>query len=309
MPTDEVVAGYSALAKLHSRQLELTPQYAKGLRKRFVGCDAGHLRAADHLAACIERLAGDELDVVLQDYDWICQLMIREEIHFRRSGRYRLSTFAEALAEVYSNDAFMHHYMNGLLVSQVWWSNHTETFRFYRENFLAAFARPFRHLEIGPGHGLLLLEAGASPLCESLECWDVSPASIEQTRAALDRLGATKPVDFKVQDLFQAGDLTQRFDSIVMSEVLEHLERPDEALRIVRGLLAPGGRLFVNMPVNSPAPDHIYLLTEPEAVAALVEAGGFKCVQTHFAPQTGMSLERALRMQSTVSVAIVAEPH
>lgn len=307
MSWEDAIAPYAALSALLSRQLEITPQHARGLRKRFDCAGAPELRAADQLADRIARVAGDDLDTVLGDYDFICKVMFKEELNFRRTGRYRLTAFAEALDEVYSDQEFMHRYMNGLLITQAWWSNHTEIFQFYQETYLTGFESDFDHLEIGPGHGLLLLEAAQSSRCRSMECWDVSQASIDQTKHALSRLGLQKPVTYHLQDLFMAGEVTRTFDSIVVSEVLEHLEQPDVALTMIKGLLKPGGKVFVNMPVNSPAPDHIYLLREPEEVLTLVEQGGFRILQSQFAPQTGLSLDRARQTKSTISVAVVAQ--
>ena len=62
---------------------------------------------ADQIAGWIIALAGSNLDQVLLDYDWICQLVLNEEMNFRPTGRYRLTTVAEAADELYSNDELM----------------------------------------------------------------------------------------------------------------------------------------------------------------------------------------------------------
>lgn len=302
------LAPYRNLSRLVERQLAATPQHHRSLTKRLVECEESQIAVLDRLAGQICCIAGEQIEDVLHDYDWICRMMVDEEMKFRRSGHYRISTFKEAVEEVYSNDEFMRHYMNGLLISQLWWSNHTETFDFYEKEYLAGFDEEFRHLEIGPGHGLFLFAAGHHTRCTHLEAWDVSHASIVHTRAALGALGLERPVSLEVQDMFEAEHRAGQFDSVVMSEVLEHLERPDEALRVAHSLLSEKGCLFINMPVNSPAPDHIYLLDTPEEVVGLVSENGFDVKQVHFAPQTGLSLERARKFKSTISVALIATP-
>jgi 2-polyprenyl-3-methyl-5-hydroxy-6-metoxy-1,4-benzoquinol methylase len=299
---------YPALQAILARQIALTPRHEASLLKRIASADAEHLTMTNEVAGWITLLAGSRLDQHLLDYDWICNLVLTEELHFRRTGGYRLKTFAEAVAEVYSNDELMEHYMNGLLMTQLWWSNHTEAMRFYINRFLRGFERPYTHLEVGPGHGLLLFLAGKEELCRKLEAWDVSPESISQTRAAMKTLSGREDFVLRVQDIFADPPAGASFDGIVLSEVLEHLEHPREALVQIRQLLAPQGRLFVNMPINSPAPDHLFLLESPEAVVAFVEDCGYRIEQVHFAPQTNMTLERARRTQSTITTLVIATP-
>ena len=51
-------------------------------------------------------MAGDEKRFAA-DYRWTCDRLRDEELYFHRNGRYRLSTFAEANEEVYSNEEYM----------------------------------------------------------------------------------------------------------------------------------------------------------------------------------------------------------
>ena len=111
-------------------------------------------------------------------------------------------------------------------------------------------------------------------------------------------------MQLKKMDLFAAPNGS--FRSIVFSEVLEHLENPRHALGILHGLLEEGGRIFINAPVNSPAPDHIFLFSHPEEIVQLVEDSGFTVVKTLFAPATGATLERARKRKLSISTAVIA---
>ena len=196
-------------------------------------------------------------------------MVLEEEIEFRRSGHYRLSTFAEAERTVYSNRDIMTRYMDGLLLSQVLWANHIALLDYYVRDFLGGASAVSSHLEVGPGHGLLLFLA-SRVISGCVTGWDVSDTSLQKTRAALDRLGARSGLRLEKRNLVADEALTQPFDSVVISEVLEHLERPDTALATLRRRMSPGGRIFVNAPVNSPAIDHIYLFRTPEELVELV---------------------------------------
>ena len=84
------------------------------------------------------------------------------------------------------------------------------------------------------------------------------------------------------------------------------MEEPARALGHLRTVLKPGGRLFVNVPINSPAPDHLYLLRSPEEAVAAVESAGFVVEESGFFPVTNYTIERARKWALTISVCMVA---
>ncbi len=69
--------------------------------------------------------------------------------------------------------------------------------------------------------------------------------------------------------------------------------------------IAPGGRLFVNVPVNSPSPDHIYLLNTPEEAVTMVRNSGYEIAEQRFFPMTGHSETRARKNKLSISCVIV----
>ena len=73
--------------------------------------------------------------------------------------KYRLSTLAQAEEEIYANKEYMASYMNGLLISQVWWDHHTQSIAALCNVFLPGNKAGYSHFEIVPGHGLLLYQA------------------------------------------------------------------------------------------------------------------------------------------------------
>lgn len=295
---------YPQLASLIDRQLSVFPDHREYLERRFRDSSVASMRFCDEIAEMVKRIAGPQLDRVLEDYRWLCDEILKEELHFRRTGQYRLSTFADALEQVYANRGYMEKYVNGILASQLWWRNHAEVLRFYRDRFVSGNRPDFSHLEVGPGHGLFLHLAASSASCAKAEGWDVSEASLAATRSALAAMGGGKAIELRQIQLLDAPKAS--FDSITFSEVLEHLEDPAEALRVLHGLLAKGGRIFINAPVNSPAPDHLYLFKTPEEVVTMIERAGFVVEETLFSPQTGATLERARKLRLSISAAVIA---
>ena len=98
----------------------------------------------------------------------------------------------------------------------------------------------------------------------------------------------------------------QRWDSIVISEVLEHLEEPERALRNVASLLADDGRILITTPVNCPMPDHIYLFRTPEEVLELVAAAGLEVMENTTFATLGMTEEKARKRKLPIACAIIA---
>jgi len=304
--------GGGHLDTLVARLLARWPDHAGYIAKSFEGRGAGVKAVSDELARIVLVLgeaAQGGIDSLIDDYRYLCEtIVLPEELHFRRHGTYRLANFADAERECYANPEFMNRYMNGLLVSDVMWSNHAHAFTSYANDYLPRLPAGAAHLEIGPGHGLFLFFAAREASIARVEGWDVSPTSIANTRAALTALGVERPVELKLANLFEVvpGIGAGAFDSIVMSEILEHLEDPVAAMRATAGHLKPGGHLWVNVPANSPAPDHIFLVNGPDHAVALVREAGLEVVDSAAFPMSGATLEKAMKRKLAISCVVVA---
>ena len=285
-------------------QLEASPSHQEFLQRRFTNLLPGEAEVLKSLADRILKIAGDDLATYCADYDWLTQRMLEEELYFRRHGRYRLTSFEDACAQVYHDAEFMKRYMNGVLLTQLFWSNHTRVHWFVLTGLLARSRPDSTFLEIGPGHGLYLAEAAEHPNVATAFGWDISPTSLQETQHALGRLGVQATL--RQQDVLQVSNVEDRFDLILISEVLEHLEDPVPPLQNLRGMLKPDGLIFVQVPVNSPAPDHLFLWETPEDAVAFVEGCGLAVVEEQFHPVTNATLSRARKHKMTISVGVVA---
>ena len=297
---------YPALSKLVTQQLEVWPEHERYLEKRFRNEDSAQALRSNDIASKALRIIDNRLPTFCLDYRWMCENFIEEEIYFARTGQYRYASFAEVNRFVYSNDAYMSRYVNGILLSQVFWQNHAIALDVFRTSFLPGNIDGFTHLEVGPGHGLFLALAASDPRCDSVTAWDVSPSSIAATTAALAKMGVDRPVKLEINDILECNVHDSAFDSIVISEVLEHLEHPEIALRNLYAGLRPGGRIFINIPINSPAPDHIFLWDDTNQVEALITDCGFVIESRHYLPLTGWTLERSRQHKTSISCIVFA---
>ena len=298
------------LRALIEKQLALWPEHATYLGRSFADRSPAVLDVSEQVSGLILKLAHHMpggLDGLCKDYRYLCEeITLPEELYFRRNGAYRLSKFTDAFNSVYANKELMSRYMAGLLVSDVLWSPHAHAFEYYVNKYLPGLPAGCDHLEIGPGHGLFLFFAAQRGSIGKVVGWDISPASVEATRTALEVLGADRKVEVKLQDLFAKDRASGQFGSVVLSEILEHLEDPVAALRSVYDVLRPGGWLWINVPANSPAPDHLYLLRTPEEACDLATQAGFEVTDHAFYPMTGATLEKARKHSLSISCVITA---
>jgi 2-polyprenyl-3-methyl-5-hydroxy-6-metoxy-1,4-benzoquinol methylase len=305
MDLSSALSASPAIRQVVDGVLAAWPEHIGYCNARFAKDTPDFLARMDQVAELVLKIVGAELDLYCRDYRWMCEEFLKEEIHFARHKAYRLSTFEEAYREVYGDASYMSRYVRGILISQILWDPHARAFDLYRTSFLASLPQGSDYLEVGPGHGLFLFFASRQANIASLEAWDVSKSSIAETKATLAKLGVTRDISIVEQDVLAAPSNLDRYDGAVISEVLEHLEAPDKALRTLHAGLRPGGRIFINAPINSPAPDHIYLWRSTDEFVRFVEDQGFEIEQATFFPVTGVSLERALARDMSVSCIVV----
>ncbi len=102
-------------------------------------------------------------------------------------------------------------------------------------------------LEIGSGSGILM----ESLRRFGLESWALTANDFEDSR--LLRLKALG-IQLKIGN-FETLDFAQRYDCIIMNQVIEHLYSPDAVLKKARQILNPGGILLIETP-NYASLDH-----------------------------------------------------
>jgi SAM-dependent methyltransferase len=107
-----------------------------------------------------------------------------------------------------------------------------------------AYPSRSRVLEAGCGVGAQTLTlARRSPEARFISV-DVSARSIAEARRRIDRAGLAN-VEFRQADIFDLPFGSGSFDHVFVCFLLEHLARPVEALKVLGGLLRPGGTVTV----------------------------------------------------------------
>lgn len=185
--------------------------------------------------------------------------------------------------------------------------------------FGARNAKLIQYLEgqqvVGPGLNLLDFGSGVGHLASAIAstypsgqvtCIEADPPAV----ARLRELGLNV-----VESLTDVPD--QSVDSILMVEVIEHLDDPMAVLAILRSKLRPDGRLFVTTPVGETrrgstdtiaylTPEHVQFFNERSLARALAESGfsrhRFLTVNAMYPPGVG------LQQRIKVGVKRVARP-
>jgi len=248
---------------------------------------------------------GIEPSYLAECYDLIVKDTLREQMYFQRHGRYRYSTFDDVANSVYFDAEYMRKYMHGLAITAYLWPNHRALHRFFVESIPTDHQG--RYLEVGPGHGVFMMCAMRQSSYESFEGIDISPTSVEMTRALLGSgfFGDFGDYTIVEQDFFTSDIAADAFSAVVMGEVLEHVEDPGRFLQQISTVSTDDAFIFITTPINAPAIDHIYLFDSIESIEALVLGAGLRICDSLLVPYPGLTVEESMAQTLPVNVAMV----
>ncbi len=245
------------------------------------------------------------MEFLADAYCFVNNMVMSEHRYFLKYGTYRNSTFHEVNAQVYQNEDYMTKYMCGLMISDYVWINHMKQLRYF-EDSLDQFAGR-EYLEIGPGFGQYFIKAIQRERFDKYLAVDISPVSVKRSREYLEYCGIQMrkgQVDIVQRDFFEFAT-KERFDGIVMGEVLEHVEEPLEMLQKLYSLLVKDGLAFITTVVNAPTIDHIYYFSSVQEVLEMVQRAGFVIKDYRCFAAGDVSLERAEKFKMAVNVAMI----
>lgn len=259
-------------------------------------------RLSGYLAFC--RSKGLDNDYLAETYLTIVGDTVDEQLYFNRHKQYRHSTFAEVAESVYHDAEYMNRYMYGLAISTFLWLNHVAMVRMFREELPRTGGG--RYLEVGPGHGFLLLTAAEVGGYDEFLAVDLSDASVQQTETIVRHFHPDRNVQVRKMDFLDAADLGARsFAALVMGEVLEHVEDPERFLRRIAELAADDAFIFITTCINAPAVDHIYLWSTTDSLEEMIDASGLDIVKALRLPYEGTTLEESVARELPINVAYV----
>jgi SAM-dependent methyltransferase len=107
-----------------------------------------------------------------------------------------------------------------------------------------------RIIEIGSGVGNITSELLISPRTETLTATELSESSLEILKQRLGDFSKIKTSTWNIETDPSEDLLNEQFDTVVCSNVLEHIQDDVKALRHMKKLLHAGGRLVLLVPAH-----------------------------------------------------------
>lgn len=245
-----------------------------------------------------------DMEDIADAYLFMNAMVLEETQFFLRNGRYRYTSFDEVNKIVYDNPDYMKRYMMGVSISDYIWITHIKMRRYFEEN--SGLFSGERYLEIGPGFGQYLVKALLNCRFREFLACDVSKTSVDGSNRFLKYRNLADRCTVLEKNFFQY-DSDDKFDCIVMGEVLEHVEQPLEMLSKIHELLSEGGKSFITTVINAPTLDHIYLFGSIDEVLGMAKEAGFKVFDYMYATEADVSLERAVKRKQAIVIAMILE--
>lgn len=230
---------------------------------------------ADAYALC----DGDEarvLDLASNFVEFTMEFLYLQR-QLEKTGRYRFSTLREVEEHVYNDPTHKlagAPYMWVLYFSRVFWGTHGRVWQFFLDCFATRLSSRGRVLDVPSGNGLFLTHFLLQNPGWSGVGVDISDTAIRFATHLLAANALTDRAAVQKQDFF-ALDHSERFDRVICSEFLEHVEDPLAAIRQLAALVRPDGRVFLTAAVWTAFVDHIYLYESAQQVREHIRQAGF----------------------------------
>lgn len=255
----------------------INPLHGKKVKKLLTKFDDEYIDRANSFLSrydTILKKEGKTMDYAIECYLKMIADFNTETIGFLETGKYSSSSFKEVNKRVYDNPEIMEYYMHGLLLSQFLFHHHYSVLLYFNQLVRENSTQIENYLEIGGGHGLYISEAiNIIGDKANYDLVDISESSLKLAKTMIEN----ERVNYFHSDIFDFKP-TKKYDFIVLGEVLEHLEEPLKLLKLLKGFLSDKGTLFITVPTNAPAIDHIYLFKDDNEIRQLISDSGFKIV-------------------------------
>jgi len=233
--------------------------------------------------------------------------MVKSQLKFMRTGMYPVSKVIDAVDNVYNNKTEMLSYMIGLALSQYLWSTHYDIFNHFKSAIKQNKNNINSYLEVGPGHGLFLKNT-IDELKNGVEITaiDISPISLDVSRSIITHFYPEKEIQFINEDMLNI-DLDNRYDFIVMGEVIEHVESPERLLLKIKKLLSDNGKSFISTCVNCPAIDHVYHFHTVDQIREMLNNCGLNIESENVLPVEDISMLEVIDKKVTINYSAIVK--
>lgn len=251
---------------------------------------------------------GYTYEAMTESYLKFCTYFTEERLYFVENGTYRYSSYEEA-SDLYKNQEYMNNYMIGLALSIYLWRIQRDGMRFFKDKCQKDTHRGGSYLEVGPGHGEYLVTAIENMSFDQYLAVDISLTAAQLTQSFLEfalrgQQNLLNKVRVEHKDFFEFTS-EEKFDGIVISEVLEHVENPKDFLIQVKKLSKKDTFIYLSTAINSPYPDHLYHFHNKEEVYSLFKETGLRVLNEIESTIDGITLEKAIKKKYDIMVGFI----
>jgi 2-polyprenyl-3-methyl-5-hydroxy-6-metoxy-1,4-benzoquinol methylase len=232
----------------------------------------------------------------------MCFDMMESQKFFLKYKKYPIKQAKTAYKKVYNNIKEMKSYIFGLALSQFLWPTHYAMYSFFIKNIQFQKKKSINYLEIGPGHGLFLLNALENLGEKSrFDIVDISKTSIKITKSIIKVFFKEKTkISYFKKDIFKYAS-KKVYDFITLGEVIEHVNKPNSLLKKIRSLLHKDGRVFISTCVDCPSIDHVYHFKSIGQVEQMIKKNGFKIMSRNILPVEEKSMKYIVANKITIN--------
>jgi len=243
-----------------------------------------------------------DFDYAIRAYLKLCTDMMVSQKYFMKFKKYPLDDEKTAFKEVYDNIKEMKSYMIGVAISQFLWPTHYAMYSFFIEKIANKNLKIQNYLEIGPGHGLFLLQALRNlKKNTNFEIVDISKTSIQITKSIINCLiNKEKKIKYNNQNVFDFQN-KNKFDFITIGEVLEHVTKPQEILKKLKNLITINGSIYVSTCVDCPSIDHVYHFKSIKEIRQMINTCGFKIIDELVLPVENKPMKEIVKNKITIN--------
>ena len=242
------------------------------------------------------------IDFAIKAYLKLCTDIMMSQKYFIKFKKYPVEDEKKAYKEVYDNKKEMKSYMIGIGMSQFLWPTHYAMYSFFIDKILNKKSNISRYLEIGPGHGLFLLQALRNLKQDTkFEIVDISKTSIKITKSIIDFLvKKEKKINYTTQNIFDF-ESSNKFDFITIGEVLEHVTKPQEILKKIKKLMNKNGTVYLSTCVDCPSIDHVYHFKSIGDIEKMIKKSGFKILDRRILPVEDKPMKEIIKNKITIN--------
>ena len=279
----------------------------KALSKEIINLEPHHWVGLEALVSffCTK---GYSIDDIANAYLDFVGFFLEERKFFIKHNAYRYVSYQET-AHLYNDRKYMESYMIGLSLS-------VYLLKLQRDNmdFFISYCKKIqasensRFLEVGTGHGSYFVSAIKNTTFGSYLGIDISPTSVEITKEFTDYCMKNDKKNYIIleKDFFDFTD-EDKFDMIVMGEILEHVEQPLSFLRKAASIATDNAPIYVSTAINSPFPDHIYIFRTVDEVRKMFNQAGLHIIDEIVITPNGINIEKAIKRKYDIVVAYILQ--